>query len=361
MRYTLAVSYVLSFTASVLQVLYLPTLSVIILRSGYSTLDIGLIGGVASIIYTLGSLSSGLVAKNLGEKNTIVASLTLLLVSYTALPFSRSWGSIALIASLGLFSYSLFWPSIESVVSTNKGSVSMFSFSWSSGTLFGSTLASLLLIMDLHSILASYVAASAFMAIASLKASHTRSKPHNDISVRGVLEGVYRLAGSWKLSFAYASSLGGILAYYPVIVEVKGYPVWNVSALLFSMISARTITFFLYDRVKGDHLKPIYGTALLLAPLAIPFTPDALAVSFLGMLSGCGQGILYASSLEKVFATEEHMRTIYTGLFEASIGLGYSLGPLVGGVFSQFTIELSIIASNLLAMAVSVLPLNKHH
>lgn len=355
---TLVISYILSFVASVLQVLYLPTLSIMILHQGYTTLDIGLIGGISSIIYTLGSISSGLVTKRLGEKNTVAVSLLLLFASYITMPFSHNWESIALKASVGLFSYSLFWPSLESIISTNHGSVSMFSFSWSSGTLFGSTLATLILIIDLRTMLASYAVVSALMVIASLEISHVRSKTSYDISINDIVNGIFRLVGSWKLSFAYAASLGGILAYYPVIVEVKSFPVWNVSTLLFSMILARTIIFFLYDRIKGTSLKPLYGSALLLAPLAIPFIPNTLAVVSLGVFAGCGQGILYAISLEKAFTTEEHLRTVYTGLFEASIGLGYSLGPLIGGIFSQPLIELSIITSTLLAIIISLLPLN---
>ena len=352
----LIISYLLSFVASILQILYIPTLSMIVLQHSYTTLDIGLISGAASVIYTAGSAFSSMVTRTKGEKNVITLSLVLLLLSYILMSYVHSREGIFFTAAIGLLSYSLFWPSIETIISTNKGSVSAFSFSWSSGTLFGSILASLTIIVDAETLLKSYALLTLTMIIFSLKLSNNVKKIDEKPNLSDMIKALTKLASSWKLSFAYAASLGGILAYYPVIVEVNSFPVWNVSTLFFSMILARTIIFFLYDRIKGTSLKPLYGSALLLASLAIPFIPDALAVVFLGVLAGCGQGILYAISLEKAFTTEEHLRTVYTGLFEASIGLGYSLGPLIGGIFSQPLIELSIIASTLLAIIISLLP-----
>ncbi len=47
-----------------------------------------------------------------------------------------------------------------------------------------------------------------------------------------------------------------------------------------------------------------------------------------------GEGILYFYVLYKIMLTESKGLGFRTGLFESSIGAGYTLGPLIGGLVS---------------------------
>ena len=356
MKTTLLTCYLLSFLASVLQVLYVPVLAIIVVRSGYTTLDVGLVTGIASFVYVLGASTASLTTRKVSEGITVTASLVMALASLVILYYSHSLALITAASCLALYSFSIFWPSVESILSVNEGSVSHFSFSWSSGTLVGSVFATTVLLVPPELILTAFAFITTIMMALSTSLLRLKISVVENVNPGDILRGVWELSHSWKLSFAYAASLGGVLSFYPVIVGEKHMFAWDVSILFFSIILSRTLTFYFFDKIKHIGVGVTHSVLLLSTLLPLPFVESPPLVLLLGLLAGVGQGILYASSLETAFSTAESMRTIYTGLFEASIGLGYTLGPMVAGIFSIIGIEYTIIASTLLAVIVALIP-----
>ncbi|HDD34158.1 MAG TPA: hypothetical protein ENG30_03295, partial [Thermofilaceae archaeon] len=144
-NYLLFVSYVISFTASVLQVVYLPLFSVHALRVGVRGEEIGLISGLSALVYAVVTPLAGSVSDMLGVARTTASSLFILSVSYAFLPSLRDAIALTLISLVVYLSYALLWPSIEAMIAQEGGSTSNFSASWSMGTLLGSALVSYLL------------------------------------------------------------------------------------------------------------------------------------------------------------------------------------------------------------------------
>lgn len=349
----LLLSYAISFSASVLQILYLPLLSVYALRIGIGEDKIGLISGVGALIYALVTPLAGSASSQLGVPRTLMLSLLALSASYAVLPYLRDAPSLAMISLLAYLSYALLWPSLESIIAQEGGSTSNFSASWSTGTLLGSALVSFLLQLP-ESMCFSLLSASILPFIplvARARVAHHR----DEVRLSDAVEAAASLFNHLKLSFAYAASLGGVLAFYPLIVETRTLPVWLVSLSLFTMIGARTITFITYsllpEAVKG---RPILG-ALLLAPLAtLPYLNEPPLVAAVSVLAGIGQGLLYTTALNEVFT--KGGRGAHTGVFESSIGLGYVSGPIIAGMASRVALELSIPAAVAVAVTASLLP-----
>jgi len=350
----LLVSYAVSFTASVLQILYLPLLSVHALRVGIGGSEIGFISGLGALVYALVTPLASSASSRLGVARTAALSLLTLSISYATLPFLKSVTALTLISVITYFSYALLWPSLEAMIAREGGSSSNFSASWSTGTLLGSALASYFLQLP-ETMAFTLLSATVLPFLLLLVRAHGSSRVHQT-ELSDTLAAAASLLKHLRLSFAYAASLGGVLAFYPLIVEAKALPIWLVSLSFFTMIGARTITFISYNVLPRAVKKQLSLGALLLTPLAaLPYLNGILPVAVVSALAGIGQGLLYAAALDEVFA--KGGGCAYTGVFESSIGLGYVAGPIIAGLASTVSLELSIPATVALATAVPLLPL----
>ncbi len=339
MRRGLLSCYAASFVASVLQVLYLPALSLYLSEMGYGAGEVGLISGGASLLYALGAASSGLATWRAGSRGVAVASSTLLSVSYLALAFLDERAAV-LAAGLGMLSYALFWPSVELGVAAGGGNARWFSFSWSLGTVAGSLVVPLLLGADLRHVFLAFTGLAVAMAAAATRIPQERGE-------RPAFEGVRRLWRTWLGAFTYAASLGGILVYYPLYVEARSLPAVYAGLLLFSVLAARTLAFMLVD---PGHRALLAAPLLLGAGAIVPWAPPLLLVAA-GAAVGAGEALVYSAALNRAL---EARGALYTGLFEASIGLGYAAGPILGGLAASFSLPAALavpaVAASLMAV-----------
>ena len=343
MRRRVVALFFLSFLASVLQILYLPALSVYMARLGYGAAVVGVVGGASSLVYAVGAASSGLVRGRMGDWDVVKVSLVLMGVVYGLLPFIRGEELLLVVASVGMLSYSFFWPAVEGGVRREEGSVHRFSFSWSAGTLVGSAAAFLVVEVDPRVVFGAFFVAALAMAFAA-----------SFFGGEGVgealsLHGVRRLADAWLGAFAYAASLGGVLVFYPLYVLRAGLSPVMVSVLLFSVVGARTLFFRVLGRVK---VPLVLAPVLLAAGAAAPCFEWWAAVFFVGFLMGWGEALLYVYALDRVFSEGGE----YTGFFEAAIGLGYAAGPFIGGLFPK-SLRVAVAAPVALAVAASIVSL----
>jgi len=87
----------------------------------------------------------------------------------------------------------------------------------------------------------------------------------------------------------------------------------------------------------------------------------AMPLSFLGFaIFGLGQGMAYSTAILLVLKGSGSRRGKVAGQFESTVGVGFFIGPLVGGIFYQVggaypyffgaLVSLSIVASQLFIM-----------
>ena len=342
----------LCFAVSVLMGLHIPLISIYASRLGAPPSIVGLICGLGPVLYAVIALLSGLVAGRLGERGIIALSLGILALSYASLPLVGDVATLAVVASLPATAYAAFWPSVESLFSRRGGSVAAFSTSWSAGTIAGSLLATPA-ILALERALWTMAALSALSIPLALSLGGRGGSSGEAVSLRDLVRSARDLPHSWAWAFSYAATLGAVFAFYPLLVEDWGLPVWYVSLALFSLVGARTLVFSLCSRVPGP--LSLAGSLLLASAALIPLARDPATLSIASAIAGAGTGLLYAESLSSAFSSDPQRRSVYTGLFESFIGLGYAAGPAIAGAASSLSLGLAIPAAAALSSLISCL------
>jgi len=325
--------YALSFAGSLLQAIFLPTLALYARSLGLSEAEVGAVAGTASMAYVASSLLSEGLLRKLGYRIPTSVSLLAVALGYALLSLART--PVALLAAAGLvsFGFGVFWPSVEKGVSRAGGDAPTFSFSWSAGSLSGALLVSPLAALGLREAYAASSAVSVLLAALPLALAGGGAV----VSERSGC--AFSLWRSWVLCVAYATSAGGLLAFYPIAAE--SLPGYSVSLVTFSMMLARTLTFLAQRRspklLAGFAAAPL----LLLAPAAVRAFASEFAHAALAVAAGVGQGFVYAAALAGVFRAGG----AYTSVFEASIGLGYAVGPMIGAAGALLGLDPLLTAS----------------
>lgn len=357
MKARLPACYGLSFTMSIVQVLHMPLLSIYGLSLGLEASQIGFALSLGSAIYVIVTLLAGVINGKLSPAKTMILSSTFLAVTYLVAPHAKDIAGFALLSCAASFSYGLFWPSVEAIIASMGGSASLFSFSWSSGTLIGSLASSAIIslspILFFYYISASLALLSVFQVIytSRLRVGTEAFSPRVFLTE---LRGLYR---HLRFSLIYASSMGSVLSFYPIIVEEGELPIVYISISLFAIIALRTLIFLIFDKTSLP-CKEHIGVSLVSLIAVLPFIRDTLLLALVAGLIGAGQGLLYGVALEETFK-RCGSKSVCTGLFEGCIGIGYVIGPLVSGLASVYSLDLALPAVVLVCWLIHLLLVNQ--
>ncbi len=349
MPLNLLLAYALSFLVSVFQAVYTPAASLYAYSLGYSEADVGYILGIANFVYVPGALASSRLVRRAGERRAVLLSLALLSLAMALTPSAKGFWELAAVAGMVFLSMGLFWPAVESVISASGGRVSTFSFSWSSGALLGALATSQALRLGASTLFASLSLVSAAAAISAAgvpSARRSASEGSDDLSL-------LEFWPSWVLCLSYSISAGGVFVFYPLLVERRGMPLEHISLAAASMMLARTLVFFSFDRVPQELRRVPVGALALTGSLLLLTSAEYAVVALAAAATGFGQGIVYAIALSEVFSRGGGAAR-YTSIFEAMIGLGYSLGPVASAALSSAAGVEPILASSVLAFALAL-------
>jgi MFS family permease len=334
--------YALSFAGSLLQAIFLPTLSMYARSLGLSEAEVGAVAGAGSLAYVVSALLSEGLLRKLGYRLPASASLLAVSLGYALLSLARDPTALLAASSLVSFGFGVFWPSVEKGLSKAGGDAPTFSFSWSAGSLSGALLVSPLAELGLRT---AYTASSAVSAaLAAFPLALAAPGAETSAEKGGSVLSLWR---SWLLCVAYATSAGGLLAFYPIAAE--GLPGYSVSLVVFSMMLARTLT-FLAQRRSSKLLAGSTAAALplLLTPAAVGVVANQHVHAVLAVAAGVAQGLVYTVALAGIFQAGG----AYTSVFEASIGLGYAVGPMIGAAGALLGLE-PLLASSLAALSLA--------
>jgi len=349
------ITYFLSFAASIIQVLYIPILSVYALEIGIKTHEIGFISGIAALTYALTAPFSHLSAGKIGEKWTIAYSLALLSISCALLIFAREIISLTLVVIFTLFAYAVFWPALESLISREGGSVSSFATSWSSGALVASLLTGPLMAVPKAPLFAALSLFSGVLSLISLRLKGGK-KAVDLPRVEDLIKGLKDIPEAWAWAFSYAIFQGALYTFYPVVIELRKLPEWYASLAFFLMVGARTLIFSIKEKLPRILHSLYSGLALLSSGILLSIVHNPFLIAILSTLFGAGIGILYAESLSRAFSSKFEKRSAYTGLFESSVGFGYMVGPIVAGLISTLCLEAAIPAAAITSILIACIP-----
>jgi len=158
------------------------------------------------------------------------------------------------------------------------------------------------------------------------------------------------------------SSIGGILmSLFPSYATDLGISAFEIGVIAFASSATRAITFYQATRIEARINKTgmflLGSLALSLASLITFYGNNTLAFLTGFLIFGFGGGISYAASIASVLKWRKSSRGYAAGMFESLIGVGYLVGPLIGGFLSEFAGNAPYLFGFFLSLAVLLLQL----
>lgn len=350
--------YAISFLISAVWGLLIPAIPIHALRHGATQFELGLIGSAAPLTYAIFTIALGRLWGQGSKKKPIVTffllhSAVCLLYFYVKTP-----GEMILLRLFEGFSWSLFWPPVEVLITKEKtegeqGVVSVFGVSWSSGGILGAFLSSFAL--QLKNI-ADVFLAVAFLPFCLAFTSMLLIKDEIDIDavkkkVKTSLKETASLKTAWTLAFLYASCQGMILALYPAYAEIKLMPDFTIGLTIFLLMTGRTLAFAFFNKIKRVSPSKIGSILLALGSLPLALTTDARIVFPCSIAVGFGAGLLYSESFNEVMKGDAETRGRRAGIFEGIIGIG-NISPVAGGYLAEILLNAPYILNSAIAAIV---------
>jgi hypothetical protein len=295
-------------------------------------------------VYALGARYAGPILRALERRATPRALLAWTLAIWglaASLPvLFHDEGALWLAGLLGAAASAVTWPIVESYLGAGRhgaqlrSAIGWFNVTWTPATALPLLLLPLLARSNvLYTVgLSAVVNLLAAVALVTLPA---RPAPHERAVAATTVGREYpRLlrAASWLLpaSYVISATLNPVLPHRLAQVGASGASASLVAAL---WMLARFVTLALMWRIAFWHGRwgtLAAGAAALLAGLGATMLASTLGGLVLGLLLfGVGAGLTYYAALYYALAVG-HAAVDAGGTFEALIGVGYCLGPLLG-------------------------------
>jgi len=335
---------------------------------------VGLIGSAGGLIYSFMPLVSGVLCDKWGRKIFISASL--LSYGLSCLLYSLVEEPLMLvpIRILEWTSIAAFWPAVESLIADSahtalEDALKRFNLSWGSAMTIGPLLGGVLInefsikIPFVFSMLVAFLfgALSVLMVKEPDKVLNGEDPPEGSLGRSNGDDG--SIITVLATIFLFSSIIGILLSLFPSYATDLGILPFEIGVITFALSAARTITFYQANRMEAYIKKSgmlIAGSlALGLASLIAFNSNSTLMFLVCFLIFGFGAGISYAASITLVLRWRKSSRGYAAGSFESLIGVGYFLGPLIGGFLSEFAGNMPYIYSFLLSLTVLLIQL-KH-
>jgi len=309
-----------------------------VLGFGVNEWELGVLGALTSLPYTVGSTIFGRYSDRVGRKPLILGGMGTYAVVALAYIYAPSFAFLALLRILEGLCFSLIWPASEAWVSDLSGTgdrprlIGYYSVAWSAGYMLGPFLLGIMVTytnIQYSFILAAILVLVGIPVLLTVKRSMgKREEPERREKKAG---------GMPTLAVLFAMVVWGIaqLAYFfllPAYTIGVGFPAAYAGYLIGTVALFRTFIFIAYSRVAewlGDSMLPT-GMLLIGASMFVTWVARDLFFFALGScMLGLAFGMIYAHSLSHVL--ERPSKGLYAGLFESAIGIGQIAGPLSMG------------------------------
>lgn len=340
------------------------------LALGATALDLGIIGGAWSLSAICSAVLCGRLSDRVGRDRLMamgatlggLGTLSVLLIPKLPYLFAAS-------ILFGLSS-ALFWPSIEAKVADASeehelgGRLSRFNMSWSSGSGAGTLLSGVL--AEQNAALPFCVAAALFLLLGlrltALLLWGEKEDPKRTRPVQATPHPPHREAAAFLfmarlVHFALTFSIGSIRWLFPKLAVTLGMRGATLGVALGMLTGSQVLVYFGMSRVRRWQ----YAFGALLLALFLPLAgllvawSSTTAVGFGAAFFAVGLSGGMAFNMSLFYGVHgSHAKGGNAGLHEAIGGLGYMLGPLLGGVVAR---EVSLTATSLFNAALVALVL----
>jgi MFS family permease len=314
---------------------------------GANYIDLGIMGAFRNIIYTLMTLTVGLLLDRY-ERIKIYLSFMVVGVAVVALfgIMNQVWLLTAWSSLLGLVS-AAFWVTASTLTADisppEKLSQSMgrYNLSWILGFVVGPTLGGY--ISGIFGFQLLFLLLSGFI-VASIAVILLRLKPGLELRNRGISKG-FNLSSLRGLALAYLTLipftviLGIYMAIMPGYLKAVGLTPALVGLLITMTNSVRGVGFFNAERFVAWGTRRSVSLAsilLFVGMLTFSFAGSIVEYAFPLILYGAAAGIMTPIMLDFIAKRcDKGSLGAAMGLHEGVYGVGMCLGPLVGGAVAE--------------------------
>lgn len=335
------------FTVALSISLWTPLLPVYAQKLGATYLDVGIIGAAGGAPYVILPFIAGSLSDRYGRKRFYYTGLALTAATSALFAVTNNVQQITLVRAFSGIAYSFIWPSAEALISDlttlaeRTRSLGYFSFSWALGMLAAPPIGGIIIqtagftILFLTSLVVG-IAATMF-AVYGLRTVR-EVNTQNDVS-RSRPNNIMVLLPVFLVVVALSMALSVVFNIFPAHLNNLGIDPFQIGVVFAALGLTRAITFSQssYATKIGENQSMIIGLVILAVSLVVTsavtdFTRILIVVMFLGV----GMGILgpLSVSVTSKIASEEKTGAAI-GATESFFGLGFALGPLIGGVAAE--------------------------
>ena len=342
---------------------------------GASPLELGLVGGAAYAVYSFMPFVMGHFSDRSGSRKFfILSSLALLVVVSFLYSASADPVAVVIVRIFEGIGWATLWPAIEAAVTEDtprdsKSSLAIFNYSWSAGAAAGPGLGTLL--VTTLSYRETFLVCSALFVVplaantlAFLVEGGRRPAVEPDVekpsgarpglrsSIREIFftadrernfrvwtsfitAGLSALTGAVFYTFfgPYAASIGVSVVTIGAATSTLG----AVRFVVYLALANRALRNWLLATGRRNRNALAFTSLATLSGLFLLVRDPTAATYFLAFgLLGLGSSLAYAISQATIIGdTPTRVRGAGAGLFESSLGIGGTLGPIVAGAVSS--------------------------
>jgi MFS family permease len=307
--------------------------------------ELGLIGAVSFLVYSLGSIVSGRLSERLGYRHTMIVASVFAVPILILFNFTSTVIQILLLSGVIRLSLAGLWPPMQAWLGRGKDgsellkTLGKYNVCWGLGIFVGPLVGGALYGVGTNT---PFISVAILMGLISLLLITLRvhDRKGEELPKDPTQRQSYArrfLPIALTANFAGFFSAGAVRALFPKLTSDLGMSSDTLGILLSLIGVAQVIVFILVTRNSRWEFKfgPL-ATMQILAAFGLLFlvfgdTTIAFAISML--LLGAALGTTFTASIFYSLLSGGGGRR--TGIHESIIGGGYFLGPLVGGIAAQ--------------------------
>lgn len=323
----------------------LPVFAKNVIGATYS--DLGLIGLTNFIPYMFIPLFVGILLDRINNGYLLALGAAINSASIYLLSIAQSVPEIMGFRIMTGVAHAFFWPPCESIISNESSeknrvkNISWFTMFFVIGFMVGPLLGTVFLEgLDItYRILfqiAAFILAAAI--ITSLLASRKRVRTHHERFSFSSIKEMKRFPEVIILLIFCTSSFGIILTIYPAFLNDNGMDTTDILLLYFVFGVSRVISLALAGKFARKTSQTLIAATIAVSMgLAISVVADSIITFGIALvLMGFGFSIFFPLTLEIILSkTRKGISGKIIGAYETIFGLGWAIGPAVGGPMTQ--------------------------
>ena len=323
-------------------------LPLLAMRVGASVFELGMVGTIGPLCYTVACLFTGRMADRFRPKRMMLLGGVLYGAFYTGIVYAERVWQIAVVVGLGGASIGLFWPPLAAWIAEGRDRKALaralggYNVAWCTGTLIGPLVGGTLFEADFRlpfwgSAVLAWTLMGLLLGVSGgqrnpASAAYEAASEEEPVKDRRVLYAV------WIANFASYFIVGAVRNLFPKLATELDIEPRTLGVLMAVIPLAQLGTFVYFRRADGSHdriERLMIAQGLAMGGMTLILVSKGVWLFAMGfVLSGVLIGTSYSLSLFHSLYGQVQ-KGANSGLNESIVGSGILVGPFVGGWAAQ--------------------------